>query len=339
MSDRLTDILRLNVLVVGLANAAVGAWALISPHGWYRTFPGFGHHWISALGPYDEHLARDAGSGLLAIGVLLCWAALAPRSGLLRPALVASLVFGVPHLAYHVASADDLPAADNAVNLVLLVLVVALPAAWLWAARARGEGSPRGAAGLAGTRLPAVPVREGGPTLRFAYRYSRRRWGTVLGPLVALSHHPRLLRGTAAMEYSLERSNEVDRRLKDLAAARAAGLVGCEFCIDYGSALLQSGGASPEEVAELPRWRESERFSEVDRLVLEFTEALTRTPVEVPDELYARLQEHFADAQLVELAAAIAFENHRARMNHAFGIGSQGFAGEAASPAAAAAPG
>ncbi len=334
MSDRLTDILRLNVLVAGLLNAAMGAWAIISPHGWYRTFPGLGHHWISALGPYDEHLARDAGSGLLAVGVLLAWAALAPRTGLLRPALVASLVFGIPHLAYHVASADDLPAADNAVNLALLVLAVALPAAWLWVERARGEGNPRGGLELAGTRLPPVPASEGGPVLRLAYRYSRRRWGTVLGPLVALSHHPRLLRGSAAMEYALERSSELDWRLKELVATRAAGLVGCEFCIDFGSALLERAGAAAEEIAELPRWRESARFSERDRVALEYAEALTQTPVEVPDALYARLQEHFSDAQLVELTAAITFENHRARMNHAFGIGSHGFASAAATAAA-----
>ena len=78
--------------------------------------------------------------------------------------------------------------------------------------------------------------------------------------------------------------------------------------------------------AELPRWRESDAFSHVDRLVLEYAEALTHTPVEVPDELYARLAKHFSETQLVELTAAVAFENHRARMNNAFRIGSQSFA-------------
>lgn len=326
MRDRLTDFLKINVIVVGLANAGVGLWAIISPHGWYRTFPGLGHHWISALGPYDEHLARDAGSGLLAVGVLLVWAPLAPRASLLRGALVASLVFGVPHLAYHVASADHLPTGDNVVNLALLTLAVALPAALLWASRSPGEGSPHGAGEQTGMRVSAVSPGEGGPLLRLAYRYSRRRYGTVLGPLVALSHHSTLLGGTAAMEYALQRSGEVDWRLKDLVATRAASLVGCEFCIDFGTALLEHAGASAEEIADLPRWRESSRFSERDKLALEYAESLTHTPVEVPDELFARLQEHFSDAQLVELTAAITFENHRARMNHAFLAGSHGFA-------------
>lgn len=326
MGDRLTDFLRANLIVVGLVNMAVGLWAIISPHGWYRTFPGLGHHWISALGPYDEHLARDAGSGLLAVGLLLVWAAIAPRAGLLRPALVASLAFSVPHLGYHVASADHLPTADNVVNLVLLAAAVAIPAALLWTSRPRSAAGLRGGADAGGMRLTPAPAAGAGPVLRFTYGYMRRHYGTVLGAFVPVSHHPGVLRGTVAMELALDRAGEVDRRLKELAATRAASLVGCEFCIDFGSALLEHAGAPPEQIAQLPRWRESDAFSALDRLVLEYAEALTRTPVEVPDELYSRLAEHFNEAQLVELTAAITFENHRARMNNAFRIGSQGFA-------------
>ena len=52
---------------------------------------------------------------------------------------------------------------------------------------------------------------------------------------------------------------------------------------------------------------------------------MTRTPVEVPDELFSRLREAFNEAQLVELTATIAWENYRARFNHAFGLESEGF--------------
>jgi len=333
MSDKVIGQLRVLVGGVGVSTAAIGLWAIIAPHGWYDTFPGFGRHWLVALGPYNEHFARDAGSGLLAVGVLLTWAALTPTAGLLRPALASSLVFAVPHLGYHIASADDLSTGDNIVNLALLVLAVAAPAALLWASRPTGEGSPRSAAEPDGMRLAAVSPAEGGPLLRLANRYSRRRYGTVLGALAPLSHHPRLLRGTVAMELALQRSNEVDWRLKDLAATRAGLMAGCEFCIDFGTALLQREGLPPEQIAELPRWRESQAFSPLEKLVLEYAEAITATPVEVSDELYARLLEHFSEPQLVELTAAIAFENHRSRMYQPFKIGSHGFA--TAAPAAA----
>ena len=67
-------------------------------------------------------------------------------------------------------------------------------------------------------------------------------------------------------------------------------------------------------------------------LVLDYSVAVTQTPVEVPDELFDALRQHFNEAQLVELTAAIAWENYRARFNHAFGIQSQGFSGGAYCP-------
>ena len=66
-------------------------------------------------------------------------------------------------------------------------------------------------------------------------------------------------------------------------------------------------------------------FSPVEKLVLDYGTAMTLTPVDVPDELFAALREHFDEAQLVELTAAIAWENYRARFNHAFGIEAQDF--------------
>ncbi|HYM76592.1 MAG TPA: hypothetical protein VE377_11495 [Candidatus Dormibacteraeota bacterium] len=52
---------------------------------------------------------------------------------------------------------------------------------------------------------------------------------------------------------------------------------------------------------------------------------MTRVPVEVSDALFARLREHFTEAALVELTSAIAWENYRARFDHAFGIEGENF--------------
>jgi len=60
--------------------------------------------------------------------------------------------------------------------------------------------------------------------------------------------------------------------------------------------------------------------------VIDYATAMTRTPVEVPEALFDALRAHFDEAQMVELTAAIAWENYRGRFNHAFGIESQGFA-------------
>jgi alkylhydroperoxidase family enzyme len=82
---------------------------------------------------------------------------------------------------------------------------------------------------------------------------------------------------------------------------------------------------SEEKIRALPEHRESSLFSETEKLVLQYTDGMTATPVEVPDELFSQLKQKFSEAQLVELTAAIAWENYRARFDHAFGIESEGF--------------
>lgn len=78
----------------------------------------------------------------------------------------------------------------------------------------------------------------------------------------------------------------------------------------------------------LPQYKSSALFSETERLVLEYADAMTQTPVEVPDTLFARLREQFTDVQLVELTATLAWENYRARFDHAFGVEAEGFTQE-----------
>jgi len=50
---------------------------------------------------------------------------------------------------------------------------------------------------------------------------------------------------------------------------------------------------------------------------------LSKTPAGISDALFAEAKKHFSEAQLVELAATIAMENYRARLNRAFLVESQ----------------
>jgi alkylhydroperoxidase family enzyme len=84
-------------------------------------------------------------------------------------------------------------------------------------------------------------------------------------------------------------------------------------------------GLTQKQLEELGQFETSTAFSELEKLVLRYAEAMTQTPVEVSDELFARLQEHFNARQLVELTSALAWENYRARFDHAFGISAGGF--------------
>lgn len=136
---------------------------------------------------------------------------------------------------------------------------------------------------------------------------------------------PQLLGAVAAYETALLASARIDARLKALAELKAGAVINCEYCLDIGSALAQAAGVTEAQLRALPSFRTSEQFSESEKLVLELAEAMTRVPTTVEDGLRERLLGRFSRAQLTELAAAIAWENHRARMNQALGVRPSGF--------------
>lgn len=175
------------------------------------------------------------------------------------------------------------------------------------------------------TRAKTVPEREAGPVGRFAYRFFKRRYGAVSDSLKVTAHHRRLLLGYGLFELALDRSRLVDKHLKALAEIKVATLVGCEFCIDIGSRVGRESGVGEEQLRDLARYENSAAFSPLEKLILKYAEAMTRTPAEVPEDLFEKLHARLGDGSLVELTAAIAWENYRARFNHAFGLGSQGF--------------
>ena len=94
----------------------------------------------------------------------------------------------------------------------------------------------------------------------------------------------------------------------------------------------REAGITEEQLREITEYEQSTAFSPLEKLVIEYAVEMTKTPVEVPDSLFAALREHFDEAQLVELCATIAWENYRARFNHAFEIEARGFSDGAYCP-------
>ncbi len=82
---------------------------------------------------------------------------------------------------------------------------------------------------------------------------------------------------------------------------------------------------SEDQLRDITVYKESEAFSPLEKLVIDYAERMSRTPVDVPDELFAALREHLNEKQLVELTATVAWENFMSRFNRAFKIEAQGF--------------
>ena len=94
--------------------------------------------------------------------------------------------------------------------------------------------------------------------------------------------------------------------------------------MDSNAAGGQREGASDEKISAVGSYQTSELFTPAERVALELADAMTATPPTVTDELFARLRDHYTDAQLVELAAIVAQENFRSRFNTTFRIESAG---------------
>ena len=110
-----------------LQSVLIGALALAAPRSFYDGFPG-GRGWVSVDGPYNEHLVRDVGALNLALAVLFAAAAWRRTRELDVVACAAALVWGVPHLLYHLFNTGGLGAIDVAANVGGLALFVVLPA-------------------------------------------------------------------------------------------------------------------------------------------------------------------------------------------------------------------
>jgi hypothetical protein len=116
---------------LGLVQAVNGAWALLAPRSFYDDFPPGRGGWVSSLPAYNEHLMRDVGGLFLATGAMLVLAAVWLERRLTFTALVAWLLFAVPHATYHLFNLEPYSAGDAVGNVVALGLTVVLPAGLL----------------------------------------------------------------------------------------------------------------------------------------------------------------------------------------------------------------
>ena len=183
-------------------------------------------------------------------------------------------------------------------------------------------------------RIEGVSKSQADPVVRLVYRFGPRamtkltgrdpQTGSGIEPIQIWAHQPKIMMGMGKFNQAVRKGKAVDERVKNLVELKGAQMIGCEFCVDLGSQICRNSGFSDEELLTLPRYQSSDLFTDREKAALDYTVAVMRTPVEVTDELFARLQEHFSDKQIVEITALLTLVNLD-RFNAAFGIGSAGF--------------
>lgn len=173
------------------------------------------------------------------------------------------------------------------------------------------------------TRIP--PTEITGVYGAVIKRVSTRMLGQVPDSLGVLWHNRPVLKASLSMGQKSMKWNACDKDLKSYAHMAVASLIGCSFCLDMGYFQAHNEGLDETKAREVPRWRESEVFTPLERDVLEYAEAISQTPPTVTDELSARLLKQLGAPALLELTAIASMANQMARMNVALGIEAQGF--------------
>jgi alkylhydroperoxidase family enzyme len=156
-------------------------------------------------------------------------------------------------------------------------------------------------------------------------RMSRKMFGEVPEPIGVAWHNRKALNLSMTLGRKLQKLDQCDENLKSFAHLATASLIGCSFCLDFGYFHAYNEGLDVIKAREVPRWRESDVFTSLERDVMEYAEAMTQTPPTVTDDLAARLLKALGPAALVELTTVIGLANLMARSNVAMGIESQEF--------------
>lgn len=183
-------------------------------------------------------------------------------------------------------------------------------------------------------RIQEVPKSKAAPTVKIAYRFGPKMMmkltgrapqrGSGIEPMGIWAYQPKMMMAMGKYNQAIRKGRDVDERLKYLIELKGAQMIGCEFCVDLGSQICRNSGLSDEELLALPNYRSSKLFTEPEKVALDYTVAVMRTPVEVTDDLFERMSDHFTEKQIVEITALLTLVNLD-RFNAAFGISSAGF--------------
>jgi alkylhydroperoxidase family enzyme len=173
-------------------------------------------------------------------------------------------------------------------------------------------------------RIPATEIN--GLYGAVVKRFAAKMFGQVPESLGVMWHNVPVLKATMGFGQKLQKWDACDESLKSFAHMAVASYIGCSWCLDFNYFMALDKGLDLDKAREIPRWRESGVFTDLEREVLEYAEAMTVTPVAVTDDMVASLNGQLGPAAVIELTNVIGFANLTTRANVALGIESEGFA-------------
>ncbi len=135
------------------------------------------------------------------------------------------------------------------------------------------------------------------------------RGGRLINIYRLMLHSPELANAWFDLNQAVRYGTEIDGQCRELAVIRVAILNQVEYVQRaHGPAYALKEGLTPEQVAAIADWRASNLFTDQQRALLAYTDAMTRE-IDVPDSIFAEVRKHFTERQTVELTMLIGAYN------------------------------
>ena len=146
-------------------------------------------------------------------------------------------------------------------------------------------------------------------------RYVRQR-GNVPNMFRTVAHRPEILETLIAHMEAVLTTGTLPTALKELVIVRTSQINACEYCLASHSILARKLGYSDEQIAELPHFASSSRFTPGEKAALHLAERLTRNERPLDDAELGELRSHYSEGEIVELMAASGLFNYFNRFNN-----------------------
>jgi uncharacterized peroxidase-related enzyme len=146
-------------------------------------------------------------------------------------------------------------------------------------------------------------------------RFARQR-GNVPNMFRTVAHRPEILQTMIAHMEAVLNTGTLPTSLKELVIVRTSQMNSCEYCLASHSLLAKKLGYSDEQIAELPRFESSDRFTTREKAALRLAEQLTRNERPLDEAALSEFRRHFSEGEIVELMAASGLFNYFNRFNN-----------------------
>lgn len=160
------------------------------------------------------------------------------------------------------------------------------------------------------------PLPEDATDLEDEFETFEEILGFVPNSLLTMQRKPEIVEGFDYLTQKvMQECNEVDPGFKRLAAHMASSSAGCQYCEAHSLIAADIHDVSQEKIDELWEYKESDLYSEKERVGLDFALAAGSVPNDVDEEIMDAMREHWTDDEIVELLGAISLYGFLNRWN------------------------